>query len=242
MICFRVTRNCNAFCRFCFAPQGGLQPEGDILRQRIDWLLTHGVGTIHFCGGEPTIHPCLIQLLKYVRDRGGKSQLTTNGLAVSDKLVEVLRETNTRVKVSLHGDREHHNGLVGLDGFQRTVNSIRRLLSAGVRTSVQTTVVADGMWVVDWVADFCLEMGVNRLSFLPFVARGACNENYFLSDTQRRTLKDMVKSKRRLLSGRLDVRWLDFTVKPYLVADSDGNVVLEGKTRNVLLEIPETKV
>jgi MoaA/NifB/PqqE/SkfB family radical SAM enzyme len=56
-ICFRVTRYCNARCGFCLAPPDGAHPPGAVLAERIDWLFTRGVHTIHFCGGEPTIHP-----------------------------------------------------------------------------------------------------------------------------------------------------------------------------------------
>lgn len=61
-----------------------------------------------------------------------------------------------------------------------------------------------------------------------------------MSLVERRELRDMVKKKRRLLSGQLDIRWLDFNAQPYLVADADGQVVLEGVggvANKVLFEI-----
>src|SRR5215471_3849983 len=78
MICFRVTRYCNAHCGFCLAPpDGGIHPSFSMLKHRIDWLFSHGVNTIHFCGGEPTIHHDLPELIKYVHDQNRKSKLTT---------------------------------------------------------------------------------------------------------------------------------------------------------------------
>ena len=67
------------------------------------------VRTIHFCGGEPTIHPALAELLKHVHTRGGKNRLTTNAIVIPNSLLPVLRTTATEVKVSLHGDQDHHN-------------------------------------------------------------------------------------------------------------------------------------
>lgn len=90
-ICFRVTRYCNARCGFCLAPPDGSNPAADKLTQRLEWLLGRGVKTIHFCGGEPTIHPALPRLIEYVDARGGKTKLTTNGIAVSNALLQVLR-------------------------------------------------------------------------------------------------------------------------------------------------------
>src|SRR5947209_6723095 len=143
-ICFRVTRFCNARCGFCLAPPDGAHPDTDTLIERLDWVLARGIRTIHFCGGEPTIHPAIAQLIEYVHSRGGKSRLTTNGIAVPDKLVSVLRERRTEVKVSLHGDAEHHNKIVRCEAFDKTTENLRRLVASGTRTSVQTTVVATG--------------------------------------------------------------------------------------------------
>ena len=236
MICFRVTRYCNARCGFCLAPPDGTNAAAGILTNRIDWLLSHGVKTIHFCGGEPTIHPALPQLLAHVQARGGKSKLTTNGIKVSDELLSALRATRAQVKVSLHGDRAHHDEIVGRAAFDDTTHNIRRLVAAGISTSVQTTVVAGGAWVVDWVAGFCLESRVRRLSILPFIPRGSGYERkgeYGLSSFERRALREHVKKQRRALNGRLDLRWLDFTARPIHVVEPDGRVVLEGATEGM---------
>jgi MoaA/NifB/PqqE/SkfB family radical SAM enzyme len=233
MVCFRVTRQCNARCRFCLAPPDDVHPDIETLRHCLDWLLSHGVKTIHFCGGEPTIHPALSQLLLHVNEQGGKTKLTTNAISISDTLLSTLRVVDTEVKVSLHGNLEHHNNMVGVKSFKHTTRNLRRLVAAGVRTTVQTTVVAGQTWVVDWVANFCLELGIRRLSILPFIPRGNgdnCRDEFDLLSSQRDNLRDLVKKKRRSLSGRLDIRWLDFAAKSLTVVEPDGRVVLEGLT------------
>ena|SRR5271167_566868 len=244
-ICFRVTRYCNARCGFCLAPPDGAHPNCDTLIHRVDWLLDHGVTTIHFCGGEPTIHPALRQLITHTHDRGGKTKLTTNGIAISDEVVAALRTAGARVKVSLHGDREHHDHIVGRQAFDRTTRNLRRLVAAGVHTAVQTTVVAGHEWVVDWAAEFCLRNDLRQLSILPFIPRGGGNNHrgeYELSSVQRSAVRERVAEKRRALSGRLDVRWLDFTAQPVHVVEANGWVVLEHATEAMdvrLCQIPE---
>jgi MoaA/NifB/PqqE/SkfB family radical SAM enzyme len=232
-ICFRVTRLCNACCGFCLAPPDGSHADGATLKHRLDWLLTQGVKTIHFCGGEPTIHPALPPLLEYVHARGGNSRVTTNAIEISDVLLQNFRRRCTQVKVSLHGNREHHNRMVGRDVFDQTTDNLRRLLAAGVPTSVQTTVTAGAIEVVDWVCRFCQETGVRRLTILPFLPRGrghGLRSDYGLSSPQRRELRDLVIRKRRALNGRLDVRWSDFTARPIPVVEANGGIILEGAT------------
>jgi MoaA/NifB/PqqE/SkfB family radical SAM enzyme len=232
-ICFRVSRYCNARCGFCLAPTDGVTADEDTLRHRLDWLLSCGVKNIHFCGGEPTIHPALPALLAHVHAQGGKTRITTNAIEISEQVLSAFRATRTHVKVSLHGDRGHHNQMVGCNAFDKTANNLRCLIAAGVPTSVQTTVVAEGTWVVDWVIDFCLEMRVPRLSVLPFIPRGnGYNRRgqYGLSISQRSALRDLVKKKRRALNNRLDLRWLDMTARQIYVVEVDGRILLEGST------------
>ncbi len=244
-ICFRVTRYCNARCGFCLAPPDGAHPDADTLIHRVDWLLDHGVTTIHFCGGEPTIHPALRQLISHAHGRGGKTKLTTNGIAISDEVFAALRSAVTRVKVSLHGDREHHDRIVGRQAFDRTTRNLRRLAAAGIHTAVQTTVVAGHAWVVDWVAEFCLQNNLRQLSVLPFIPRGSGNNRrgeYELSPAERRRVRELVARKRQAHSGKLDVRWLDFTAQPVPVVEANGWVILEHATEAMdvrVCRIPE---
>lgn len=164
---------------------------------------------------------------------GGKSLLTTNAIVIQDELISVLRMHHTRVKVSLHGDQSHHDKIVGCKAFSSTTGNLRRLLAAAVPTSVQTTVVSGGEWVIDWVADFCRGIGVRTLSILPFIPRGNGyhhREQFELSDADRCRLYELVRKKRKALAGILDIRWLDFASRPVMVAEASGTLILEGAT------------
>jgi MoaA/NifB/PqqE/SkfB family radical SAM enzyme len=245
MICFRVTRFCNAHCGFCLAPpDGGQHPSVSTLKGRIDWLLARGVKTIHFCGGEPTIHHGLSELIDYVRAQGGKSKLTSNGIALGDSLILHLRAAKTQVKISLHGDQSHHDEIVGRAAFHETTATIHRLLSAGVTVSVQTTIVAGRLDIVTWIIRFCLNNCVRRVSFLPFIPRGSgfpSRAQYELSRAERNELRNLIKQKRREHSSHLDIRLLDFNTHPIHVVEPDGRIILEGpaETSDILLfQIP----
>jgi len=235
-VCFRVTRFCNAACGFCLAPNDGAHPDTATLIERIDWVVSRGVRIVHFCGGEPTIHSGLPELLAHVHARGAKSKMTTNGIALPERLLTVLRDYRTEVKVSIHGDRDHHNRMVGRDAFDPAIANLRRMLDVAVPASVQTTVVAGGEWVVDWMIAFCRQAGVRRLSVLPFIPRGSGAERaqeYELSLAARRDLREMVAHRRKALVGRLDLRWLDFTARPVPVVEADGRVLIERATESM---------
>lgn len=229
-MCFRVTRYCNARCGFCLAPPDGVHPDLGLLKRRVDWLVAHGMRTVHFCGGEPTIHPGLAELLVHARAGGCLTRLTTNGIALPDGLLAALRATGTAVKLSLHGDQAHHDAIVGRPAFDLANAHLREMLAARVPTTVQTTLVAGGEWVLDWMADHCLALGVRRLSILPFIPRGSgvqTEVRFGLTPAQRSQLRERVRRKRLALLGRLDVRWLDFASQALPVVEADGRVVME---------------
>jgi MoaA/NifB/PqqE/SkfB family radical SAM enzyme len=233
MVCFRVTRYCNARCGFCLAPPDGAHPPQRVLRERIDWLMARGVRTVHFCGGEPTIHPALAALLTHVHARGGHSRLTTNGITLPEELPAALRAAGTRVKVSLHGDQAMHDALVGRAAYEPATRHLRQLVAAGIPVAVHTTVVASGQGALEEMVRFCLAERVRQLCILPFIPRGSgarTQAEYGLSSAQRAQLREAVRRLRRTLSGRVDLRWLDFSARTIHVVEADGRVVLEGAT------------
>jgi hypothetical protein len=78
--------------------------------------------------------------------------------------------------------------------------------------------------------DFCLELGVKRLTVLSFLARGRGlerSDDLQLSTSQRSMLHNQVKQERKSLGNRLDLRWLEIPASPLYVVEVDGRVVLE---------------
>jgi MoaA/NifB/PqqE/SkfB family radical SAM enzyme len=188
-VCFRVTRACNARCGFCLAPWDGNHPREEVLAQRLAWLLENGVRAVDFCGGEPTIHPALPRLIEQVHAQGARTRLTTNGIALPPPLLETLKRCHTHVKVSLHGERAWHDRVVGLEAFDKATATLRRLCQAGVRATVQTTLVAGGSAALPAMAGLCARLGVRRLTVMPFIprGRGAERESEFALSAQERT-------------------------------------------------------
>ncbi|UFS69178.1 radical SAM protein [Geomonas sp. RF6] len=244
-LCFRVTRRCNARCDFCLAPPAGSDPPGEVLLYRQRWLLRHGAREIRYCGGEPSLHPDLPELIEEARAAGAKTALTTNALALPDELVALLSAARTRVKVSLHGDREEHDALVGRGAFDGTCAGVHRLLAQGVETSLQSVLVRGGIGIIEWGVNFCLERRIRRYTLLPFVARGRGGDRrdrYELEEAGRRALRREVARLRKDLGSRLDLRLLDFHSRRIPVVETDGRIVWEGcsETGDILIcTIPE---
>ncbi|OGF25552.1 hypothetical protein A2331_01665 [Candidatus Falkowbacteria bacterium RIFOXYB2_FULL_34_18] len=91
--------------------------------------------SIYLTGGEPTIHPNFLEIIKYLESNFKKQtiKLLTNGrrFCYGDFAKDFLNiNPNTEIDVSLHGhDRASHDGIVGIrGGFKQAFEGIGNLL------------------------------------------------------------------------------------------------------------------
>lgn len=90
---FFPSLNCNRECAFCF--NRGLEAEDEIgtgdFRIAADKIRTAGIREIDLLGGEPTLHPDIVQLIDISSELGLRLNLSTNGTNVA--LLELLSRT-----------------------------------------------------------------------------------------------------------------------------------------------------
>jgi uncharacterized radical SAM superfamily Fe-S cluster-containing enzyme len=95
-----VNSGCNLDCPICFADSGSHQPDGfSLTREQVETALDAFVRAegepevVMFSGGEPTIHPDILEFIGMAYDKGCRSvTLNTNGikLAHDRRFVEAL--------------------------------------------------------------------------------------------------------------------------------------------------------
>jgi uncharacterized radical SAM superfamily Fe-S cluster-containing enzyme len=135
---FSVTNACDLDCPICFTynrPDKLYFMPPDEMRRMIKWLLdSEGqIDLINITGGEPTLHPRLLELLRICRDsRIGRITMNSNGLrlAKDEKLCAALKELGVYVVLSfntfspavskrMHGRDIVKNKLKALDNLRR---------------------------------------------------------------------------------------------------------------------------
>lgn len=147
-IWFNITNSCNLRCPHCFARKQGEQgfaPLKDSI-SLLDKAFAAGVDEIVFSGGEPTLHPDLISILKHARGLGNwKLKLLTNGFIAggsngADTLKEICQYVDD-VQVSIDGANEStHDKIRGVVGsFQRACQTVRIVSDAGTRVGISFT-------------------------------------------------------------------------------------------------------
>jgi len=140
-----ITSACNLDCPICYTVNNNNNPHmlsAEEMRQILERLVEHHseVDIINFTGGEPTMHPQLVEFLEMCREVGiERLTVSTNGLRLLDEgYVQRLAAVDARVILSLDTfDEEVDKQLLGA----KTVKAKLRVLDICARHDVTVTIL-----------------------------------------------------------------------------------------------------
>ena len=93
-----VTDRCNLDCAYCTEYDNSRpHPSLDDLKEWIRKIRQLGTMRIALVGGEPLVHPDIVELVRYCRELGFATSLTTNGFLLTPKLVAELEDAGLQV-------------------------------------------------------------------------------------------------------------------------------------------------
>jgi MoaA/NifB/PqqE/SkfB family radical SAM enzyme len=172
-VVMNVTYACNNHCTFC-AVGTRTQVHGNAERQR-EWLQLYrdkGVTLVDFDGGEPTLDPDLVALIRYSRAIGyERVNVTTNGRLCfyEDYARKLVRSGLTSLLFSVHGpDARTHAQQVGVaEAFEQTLGGIHncvRFAPPGVELGMNITLTKGNYETLPQVADLALSLGLPWLN------------------------------------------------------------------------------
>ncbi|MGA1871481.1 MAG: radical SAM protein [bacterium] len=149
---FSITNVCNLHCPICFTYNRSdteYYMSVSEFEKIIDWIIESegSVDLINITGGEPTLHPELLSLLKLCeRKEIGRVTLNSNGitLAHDEKLVEQLAEHNVYVILSFNTfKRDIAKILHGEDILTNKLKALEHLKNHNVQTTLLNVGVKD---------------------------------------------------------------------------------------------------
>ena len=166
---------CNIACRHCFISCGPKNDSHPLMeREQVLGLLDEarelGVKEYYFTGGEPFLHPDVLELSERTL-RQGPLTILTNGLLLDEGTARAVgrlaaeSEHSFDLRVSLDGTTAEENDPVrGKGTFEEIVAGARRLLEAGVNpvftvTTVHVKYVGEGgaTRFLDWLRSIGFE-------------------------------------------------------------------------------------
>jgi MoaA/NifB/PqqE/SkfB family radical SAM enzyme len=93
-----VTDQCNLDCAYCTEYDNTRpHPAIDDLKKWLRKIRELGTMRIALVGGEPLTHPDIVELVRYCRELGFATSLTTNGFLLTRKLVAQLEDAGLQV-------------------------------------------------------------------------------------------------------------------------------------------------
>ncbi len=134
-----LTARCNLRCVMCpqveVRQQLGSTPELTLneLQSIVDDLAAsfRWKPFIHLTGGEPLLYHDLLPLVAYVKDRGFRCSLTTNGLLLKRHAAELVHIGIDRVHVSVDGPPQIYDRIRGVAGaYDHAIAGIKALVTA----------------------------------------------------------------------------------------------------------------
>jgi MoaA/NifB/PqqE/SkfB family radical SAM enzyme len=93
-----VTDRCNLDCAYCTEYDNSRpHPSLDDLKKWVRKIRELGTMRIALVGGEPLTHPNIVELVRYCRELGFATSLTTNGFLLTRELVAKLEDAGLQV-------------------------------------------------------------------------------------------------------------------------------------------------
>lgn len=140
----QITEWCNLHCAHCFVSAGqygdtmSLQSIRDILVPR---LKECRVVSVTLTGGEPFVHPDIIEIVSLCKDAGMKVGICTNATYISEDQIKALAAMNAHCNVSLDGfSAESHGRFRGnKESFATTIATIKALAGHGILQGLLVT-------------------------------------------------------------------------------------------------------
>lgn len=196
LIQWHLTERCNLRCRHCYQDNPHQEEmsfseitnviEAAALMVK-DWQEAYDLQflpSFNITGGEPFLRPDFFPLLERLLATGFEVYVLSNGTLITEERAGRLAAMGVHgVQVSLEGTAETHDGIRGAGSFAAAVAGIRRLLAAGVKVSLNTTISKMNAGNFRELAALAADLGVPRLGFSRLVpsGRGAALQEQMLT-------------------------------------------------------------
>jgi SynChlorMet cassette radical SAM/SPASM protein ScmF len=174
-IYFYLTEGCNLRCRHCW-----LAPPHETSRRQYAALDTGlfrkiigeakplGLTSVKLTGGEPLMHPQIVEILEILRNEKIGLTMETNGVLCSPEMArELARSRIAHISVSIDGaDAATHEWVRGVEGcFEAALEGIRSLVGVGIRPQLIMTLMRKNVDQAESVVRLADTLGCSSVKF-----------------------------------------------------------------------------
>jgi radical SAM protein with 4Fe4S-binding SPASM domain len=210
---WNLTNRCNLRCRHCYQSSDHARLADELtLAEKLDVVDQLGaayVPMLALAGGEPTICPDLLPVLRRAQQHRMHTTIATNGVTMTEALAAQLAEAGVKyVEISLDSvDPSWHDAFRGSPGmWARAVRGMRAVVSTpGLRLGVAMCVHRGNLREVRDMIEFAIDIGAGcfaHFNFIP-IGRGLDMVSGDLTPREREELLELLNEY--MQSGRIGI-------------------------------------
>ena len=247
-ISIEILQRCPNRCIYCSShsnPQATHIIPFEIIKNIIDDAKSLGCKTVCLSGGEPFLHPQILDIISYI----AKQQLTcyvyTSGIYMKDEVysslpneyIEAIRGMVDKVIFNVEADSSAlYDQIMRTDvgGFDMMKKSINDCVSSGLVVETHVVPMQVNFKHLKSIFEMCYQLGVSKVSILRLVLQGRALENLSLvklSGKDNREVTKLIKALNESYKGkvRIGLPYSDSNCRIYCKAASDKiNVRYDG--------------
>ncbi len=173
-----LTYGCNNACAHCYnEPDRYEMPSlpREAWYRVIDRLHAVGVPHLILTGGEATLHPDLLDIIRYADGLGHVVGLNTNGRRIAHApYMEALADAGlNHLQVTLGSSRPGvHDAMMAARSFHQTVRGIQNALASRVHVITNTTLMRLNMDHVEEIVAFLHDLGIRTFAMNGMIYSG----------------------------------------------------------------------
>jgi radical SAM protein with 4Fe4S-binding SPASM domain len=201
IVVWNITRTCNMKCLHCYSDSDNKKYPGEFSTNEakavIDDLAEFKVPALLFSGGEPLMRHDLFELVRYARNLGIRTVLSTNGSLITPHIATKIKEAGfIYVGISLDGIGKTHDRFRGMDGaFGMTLEGFENCIAVGQKTGLRLTLTKHTYKELDKIFALIEEKGINRVCFYHLVPSGRGKDLGVLNNEETRDALDLILQK-----------------------------------------------
>ncbi|MEX1297804.1 MAG: 12,18-didecarboxysiroheme deacetylase [Desulfotignum sp.] len=210
VVVWNMTRRCNLKCVHCYAQSEDISYDNELTHDQaiamMDDLADFGVPVLLFSGGEPLVHPRLVEYAQYAVSKGMRAVISTNGTLITKEKAQTLKQIGlSYVGISLDGLEPTHDMFRGVPGsFKRAMAAIEHCQAAGIKVGLRFTINKRNVKDIPGIFDLLEEKNIPRACFyhLVYSGRGSEIAKEDLNHDETRQVMDLIMNRTKDLHDR----------------------------------------
>lgn len=247
-ISIEILQRCPNRCIYCSShsnPQATHIISFEIIKNIIDDAKSLGCKTVCLSGGEPFLHPQILDIISYIAKQQLICYVYTSGIYMKDEIysslpneyIEAIRGMVDKVIFNVEADSSTlYDQIMGTDvgGFDMMKKSINDCVSSGLVVETHVVPMQVNFKHLKSIFEMCYQLGVSKVSILRLVLQGRALVNLSLvklTGEDSREVTKLIKALKEAYKGkvRIGLPYSDSNCRIYCKAASDKiNVRYDG--------------